>query len=236
MAKLGKRLKKARALVEIDKAYSMTEALGIMEQYGAIASAKFDESVEVAFLFNLDTRQSDQMLRGAVAMPHGLGKNVKVVVLTTTEKLSIAKASGADAYGDVELIEDIRDGKVPLDFDVCIATPDIMPQLSKIGKLLGPKGLMPNPKIGTVTDDIAGAVKSAKSGRAEYRTEKAGIVHAAVGKVSFTSQQLRENIKCLYDALIAAKPSGAKGVYVKGFYLSTSMGVSIKVDLDKIGV
>jgi large subunit ribosomal protein L1 len=236
MAKLSKRMQRAHGLVDQEKQYSMSEALAIIENYGKVASAKFDESVEVVLQFNLDTRQSDQMLRGAVPMPHGLGRNVKVVVLTSAEKLAAAKASGADLCGDVELIEDIKDGRVPLDFDVCIATPEIMPQLSKIGKILGPKGLMPNPKLGTVTDDVAAAVKSAKAGRAEYRTDKAGIVHAAVGKVSFIGQQLQENIKCLYSALLAAKPSGAKGSYVKGFYLSTSMGVSIRVDLDKIDV
>ncbi len=232
--KMSKRMKRAYSVVDVDRVYSMTQALDVVSQYSEVGAVKFDESVDVAVSFNLDTRQSDQMLRGAVPMPHGLGKAVKVLVFVSDDKLGIAKESGADLFGSMDLIEDIKVGKIALDFDVCISTSNMMPHLAKIGKILGPKGLMPNPKLGTVSDDVVGAVKLAKAGRAEYRTDKSGIVHASIGRISFSANNLMDNIKALYDVLIASKPSGVKGSYVKNFYLSTSMGPSIKVDINKI--
>ncbi|MCE2992568.1 MAG: 50S ribosomal protein L1 [Candidatus Jidaibacter sp.] len=230
--KASKRIKKARELVIKDVQHSLDQALEIIAKYSADAKTKFDESVEVTMKLGVDPKQTDQMVRGAVAMPNGLGKSVRVAVFSKAERVKEAEKAGADVCGSEELIEEVKAGKI--DFDVCIATPDMMVQLSKLGKVLGPKGLMPNPKPGTVTDDIDGAVKRAKAGQVEYKTEKAGIVQAAVGKVSFTLKDLKENIIALYNAVLAAKPSGSKGTYMKDFYLSTSMGPSIRVDLGKI--
>jgi large subunit ribosomal protein L1 len=230
--KASKRIKKARELVIKDVQHSLDQALEIIAKYSADAKTKFDESVEVTMKLGVDPKQTDQMVRGAVAMPNGLGKSVRVAVFSKAERVKEAEKAGADVCGSEELIEEVKAGKI--DFDVCIATPDMMVQLSKLGKVLGPKGLMPNPKLGTVTDDIDGAVKRAKAGQVEYKTEKAGIVQAAVGKVSFTLKDLKENIIALYNAVLAAKPSGSKGTYMKDFYLSTSMGPSIRVDLGKI--
>ncbi|MDF3047446.1 MAG: rplA [Candidatus Midichloriaceae bacterium] len=230
--KASKRIRKARELVTKDAQHSLDQALEIIAKYSAEAKAKFDESVEVTMKLGVDPKQTDQMVRGAVAMPNGLGKSVRVAVFSKAERVKEAEKAGADVCGSEELIETVKAGKI--DFDVCIATPDMMVQLSKLGKVLGPKGLMPNPKLGTVTEDIEGAVKRAKAGQVEYKTEKAGIVQAAVGKVSFSVKDLKENIIALYSAVLAAKPSASKGTYMKDFYLSTSMGPSIRVDLGKI--
>lgn len=231
MAKLGKRLKNASKLVQEETRYSLDQALDLLTSYSKAGKAKFDESVDVAIKLGIDPKQSDQMVRGAVAMPNGLGKSVRVAVFTSAEKLKIAKEAGADVFASEENLEEVA---AKLDFDVCIATPDMMPRLSKLGKVLGPKGLMPNPKLGTVTEDIARAVKAAKAGQVEYKSEKAGIIHAAVGKLSFDSKALKENLLALYKAVLNAKPSGAKGTYVRDFYMSTSQGLSIRLDVDKI--
>lgn len=228
----SKRLRKARELSNVELKYSLDEALEIMQKYTAANSAKFDESVDVAIRLGVDPKQGDQQVRGAVAMPNGLGKTIRVAVFAKPERVKDAKDAGADVYGSDDLVDIVKDGK--MDFDICIATPDMMGVLSKLGKVLGPKGLMPNPKLGTVTDDIKGAVKSAKAGQVEYKVEKAGIVHAAIGKASFSAKALKENIVALYEAVLAAKPSGAKGNYVKDFYISSSMGLSIRLDLEKI--
>lgn len=228
----SKRIRKARELSNPELKYSLDEALSVMEKYAANGKVKFDESLDVAIRLGVDPKQGDQQVRGAIEMPNGLGKTVRVAVFCKPERVKDAKASGADVYGSDDFVEEVKGGK--MDFDVCIATPDMMGALSKLGKVLGPKGLMPNPKLGTVTDDIVGAVKSAKAGKVEYKVEKAGIVHAAVGKLSFSSKALKENVIALYNAVLAAKPSGAKGNYVKDFYISSSMGLSIRLDLEKI--
>jgi large subunit ribosomal protein L1 len=232
MTKASKRLRKARELVNSEDKYSLDKALEMVGKYAAEFKAKFDESVEVAIELGVDPKQTDQMVRGAVAMPNGLGKEVRVAVFAKPDRVNEAKDAGADVYGSEELIEAVKGGKI--DFDICIATPDMMGQMSKLGKVLGPKGMMPNPKLGTVTEDIKGAVKSVKAGQVEYKTEKAGIVHAAIGKISFSTKALKENILALYEAVLNAKPASSKGNYIRSFYLSSSMGLSIRVDLDKI--
>lgn len=231
MAFISKRIKKARELFDAESKHSLDEAIKIIGKYKEFAQAKFDESIDIAIKLNLDPKQADQMLRGAITMPNGLGKNIKVAVIARPDLLN--QAGDADICGSDELIESIRvSGKI--DCDVIIASADMMPKLAKIGKILGPIGLMPNIKLGTVTDDIAQAVKNAKSGQVEYKVEKNGIVHATTGKISFEFEALKQNILALYKAIINAKPSGAKGIYVQSFWLSSTMGPSIMLDLDKI--
>lgn len=232
MAIASKRIRKARELINPELKYSLNDAIGIFQEYRNNFTVKFDESVEVAIKLNLDPKQADQMVRGAVTMPHGLGKTIKVAVIAGPECMNEAKAAGADMYGSDEFIEEIKNGRN--DFDVIISHPNMMIKLAKVGRILGPLGKMPNIKLGTVTEDIANAVKNAKSGQVEYKVEKSGIVHAAVGKISFGVDEIKENIVVLYNALLGAKPSGAKGVYVKNFCLSSSMGPSIVLDLDSI--
>jgi large subunit ribosomal protein L1 len=232
MAKQSKRVREAAKLIDNKKVYSLKEAFEVMDKYSARFKTKFDESVELVIKLGVDPRHSDQMIRGAVAMPKGLGKKVRVAVFCKPEREEEAKAAGADIVGAAVIEEKVLAGK--FDFDVCIATPDMMAAVGKLGKLLGPKGLMPNPKLGTVSPDIKGAVKNVKSGQVEYRTEKAGIIHAGVGKLSFSSENLTENIKALYEAVLAAKPAGLKGNYMKGAYLSVSMGPSIRLDINSI--
>ena len=226
-----KRLKGALEGVDLEKEYSLDQALSLLADYKK-SSVKFDESIDVAIRLGIDPRQSDQQIRGAVSMPNGLGKDIKVALVVAEDQLTNAQKAGADIVGSTDLMEKIKGGFT--DFDVCIATPSVMPQLSKFGKVLGPKGLMPNPKLGTVTDDVAGAVKAAKAGKVEYRAEKAGIVHASIGKLSFDAKSLKENMMELYKAILAAKPSSVKGSYVKGFVVSATMGPSIKLDLSTI--
>lgn len=227
-----KRLKKAHEILGDKTPKSLPEALQLLQGYRDGAKAKFDETVNVVFKLGVDPKQSDQMVRGAVAMPNGLGKTVKVAVVAKPERVKEALDAGADIAGADEFIEDIKAGK--LDFDTLIATPDMMVALSKLGKVLGPKGLMPNPKLGTVSDDITKAVKAAKSGQVEYKTEKAGLVHAAFGKLSFSVESLEQNFKALYDAVVAAKPATSKGVYMVYAYISSCQGPSIKLDLAKL--
>lgn len=219
--------KKAAARGKIDRARRVTveEAVALVK---STAYAKFDETVDIAVRLGVNPRHADQMVRGAIVLPHGLGKPVRVLVFAKGEKEKEAQEAGADFVGSDDLIEKIKEGW--LDFDTAIAIPPMMGQVGRLGKVLGPRGLMPNPKTGTVTLDVERAVREAKAGKVEYRVEKAGIVHAPVGKVSFETQKLAENVHALIDALIKAKPSSAKGTYVKSITLSSTMGPGVKVD------
>lgn len=226
----GKRITDAYKAVEKDKLYSLKESVDLVKANG---KAKFDETVEVAINLNLDTRHSDQQLRGSLQLPHGTGKTVRVAVFARGDKIKEAQDAGADLVGAEELVEQIQTTG-ELNFDRCIATPDMMSLLGKLGKVLGPKGLMPNPKLGTVTNNVAEAVKSAKSGMIEYRTEKAGIVHAGVGKVSFDSKALLENVTKFIDTIVKGKPSGVKGTYLNTISISSTMGPGINIDPQSI--
>lgn len=221
----GKRIVNAYKTVNKDQSYALKEAVKIVK---ANATAKFDETIDVAINLGVDPKHADQMVRGVCALPHGTGKTVRVAVLAQGEKADEAKAAGADVVGAENLIDSILSGKV--DFDRCIATPDMMGMAGKVARVLGPKGLMPNPKLGTVTMDVATAVKKAKAGEVQYRVEKNGIVHAGVGKASFTDEQIYDNAKTFIDAIIKAKPQGAKGTYLKKVSLSSTMGVGLRVD------
>jgi len=225
----GKKQTVALAKVDRNKAYLLEEAITLVKD---AAYAKFDETVELVVRLGVDPRKADQMVRGAVVLPNGLGKDVRVLVFAKGEKAQEATAAGADHVGADELVAKIQAGW--FDFDTAIATPDMMGTVGKIGKLLGPRGLMPNPKVGTVTFDIGRAVSEAKSGKVEYRVEKAGIVHAPVGKVSFDVDKLRGNIVALMDALVKAKPSTSKGAYLKKISLSSTMGPGVNLDVPAI--
>ncbi len=222
----GKRIRTAFASVDRDKSYQLGEAVKLIKEN---AKAKFDETVEVAMNLGVDPRHADQMVRGVVSLPHGTGKPVRVGVFARGDKAAEAKDAGADVVGAEELAAQIESGQI--DFDRCIATPDMMPVVGKLGKVLGPRGLMPNPKLGTVTQDVVGAIKAAKGGQVEYRVEKAGLIHAGVGKVSFDEKALAENIRTLVDAVNRAKPSGAKGTYIKRISISSTMGPGVKLDV-----
>lgn len=222
----GKRIRAAREAIDRNKLYSLDEGVKLLK--GA-AKVKFNESVDISMNLGLDPRQSDQQVRGVVAMPHGLGKSVRVAVFARGDKAEAAKAAGADIVGAEELADMIQKGE--MNFDVCIASPDMMAVVGRVGKLLGPRGLMPNPKLGTVTPDLAKAVESAKAGQAEFRLEKAAIVHAGVGRVSFSEAQLIENIRAFVIAVNKAKPSGAKGTYIKKVSISSTMGPGIRLDV-----
>lgn len=224
MAKKGKRYQEAAALIEKGKAYPIEEAVALVKK---TSNVKFDASVDVVFKLGLDTRHADQQLRGAIVLPHGTGKTKKVLVVTQGAKVEEAKAAGADVVGGKEILEDIQKGW--LDFEVMIATPDMMAELGKLGRILGPKGLMPNPKTGTVTMDVAKAVQETKAGKVTYRTDKDGNVHMPIGRVSFDDEKLAENFKVIYDLLMKSKPSSAKGTYMKNVVISTTMGPSVKV-------
>ncbi|MDJ1257238.1 MAG: 50S ribosomal protein L1 [Candidatus Midichloria sp.] len=225
----NKRINGARALVEQSKFYTLDEALNILEQYSEKFKSKFDESVEVVFKLGVDPRHSDQMVRGVIPMPYGLGKKVRVAVFAKNERHEEALKAGADIVGSEDLVEKVKGGKI--NFDVCIATPDFMTKMATLGKILGTKGLMPNPKLGTVSDNIVIAVKNARSGQVEYKVEKAGLIHVGVGKLSFALSALKENIAALYNAVLNAKPAGAKGIYMQKMYISTTHGPSIALDL-----
>jgi len=223
MAKLSK---KQKALsVDTVKLHGVDEAISLAK---ANATAKFDETIEVALNLGVDPRHADQMVRGVVTLPKGTGKTVRVGVFAKGAKADEARAAGADVVGAEDLLEIVQGGTI--DFDRCIATPDMMGLVGRLGKVLGPKGMMPNPKLGTVTMDVAGAVKAAKGGQIEYRVEKAGIIHSGIGKASFPAEDLRANFDALVDAVVKAKPSGAKGKYLKKVAVSSSMGPGIKVD------
>jgi large subunit ribosomal protein L1 len=228
MAKLSKR-QKALTRVDREKFYGVDEAISLVK---GNATAKFDETVEVALNLGVDPRHADQMVRGVVSLPKGTGKDVRVAVFAKGAKADEAKAAGADIVGAEDLMETIQGGTI--DFDRVIATPDMMGVVGRLGKVLGPKGLMPNPKLGTVTMDVAKAVNDAKGGQVEFRVEKAGIVHAGIGKASFAEADLIENFRAFMDAIIKNKPSGAKGKFVKKVSVSSTMGPGVKVDLEQI--
>jgi large subunit ribosomal protein L1 len=226
MAKLGKRLKAANGGFDREKTYALNEAIRLVKSN---AKAKFDETVEIAMNLGIDPRHADQMVRGVVGLPSGTGKTVRIAVFARGPKADEAKAAGADVVGADDLAAAVQEGKI--DFERCIATPDMMALVGRLGKVLGPRGLMPNPKLGTVTMDVKGAVTAAKAGQVEFRAEKAGIVHAGIGKASFGEDALLSNARAFIDAIQKARPSGAKGTYVKKVSLSSSMGPGVKVDL-----
>ncbi|MBO5284293.1 MAG: 50S ribosomal protein L1 [Alphaproteobacteria bacterium] len=221
----GKRIVNAYKTVDKMQSYSLKDAVKLVKEN---AKAKFDETIDLAINLGVDPKHADQMVRGVCSLPHGNGKTVRVAVLAQGEKADEAKAAGADVVGAENLIDSILAGKV--DFDRCIATPDMMGLAGRVARVLGPKGLMPNPKLGTVTMDVANAVKKAKAGEVQYRVEKNGIVHAGIAKASFSEDQIYDNAKTFIDAIIKAKPAGAKGVYMKKISLSSTMGVGLKVD------
>ncbi len=226
---IGKRLKKANGNVDRAKFYALDEAVATVKSN---ATAKFDETVEIAMNLGIDPRHADQQVRGMVVLPNGTGKTVRVAVFARAAKAEEAKAAGADLVGADDLAEQILAGN--MDFDRCIATPDMMGVVGKLGKVLGPRGLMPNPKLGTVTPNVAEAVKAAKGGSVEFRAEKTGIIHAGVGKASFSAEALEENVKAFVSAINRAKPSGAKGTYVEKVSLSSSMGPGLKLDVQAL--
>ncbi len=226
MAGNGKRFDTARGNVEREKDYDLGEAVQLIK---ANASAKFDETVEIAINLGVDPRHADQMVRGTVSLPHGTGKSLRVAVFAKGDKAAEAEAAGADLVGAEELAEQVQKGEI--EFDRCIATPDMMAVVGRLGKILGPKGLMPNPKLGTVTPDVAGAIQAAKAGQIEFRVEKQGIIHAGVGKASFSEDALQENIQAFIDAIQKAKPSGAKGTYMKRASISSTMGPGIRLNV-----
>ena len=226
MAKQGKRLKAIYAGLDIDKQYALAEAIATVK---SVSKAKFDETVEISMNLGIDPRHADQMVRSVVSLPHGTGKTVRVGVFARGAKAEEALAAGADVVGADDLAALVQEGKI--EFDRCIATPDMMGLVGRLGKILGPRGLMPNPKLGSVTMDVKGAVTAAKAGQVEFRAEKAGIVHAGIGKVSFGTEQLVENARAFVDAIQRAKPTGAKGTYVKKVAVSSSMGPGLKVDV-----
>ena len=226
--KKGKKYLEAVSKVDKTRVYTLDEAVKLVKETSV---SKFDGSVEIAMRLNLDTRKSDQQLRGAIVLPNGTGKEKKVLVIAKGDNAKAAKEAGADYVGDTDMLEKIEKENW-LDFDVMIATPDMMPLLGKLGKVLGPKGLMPNPKTGTVTTDVKNAVSDVKKGRVEYKTDSYGNVHALVGKVSFTEEALMENIKAFVAVILKSKPSVVKGVYVKNVALSTTMGPGIKLDIN----
>ena len=225
----GKNIKNAKGLIDRSQQYGLDDALELMKK---AAFAKFDETVDLCVRLGVDPRKADQMVRGALVLPNGLGKDVRVLVFAKGEKAQEAEAAGADYVGAEDLAEKIQGGW--FDFDTAIASPDMMGVVGKIGRLLGPRGLMPNPKVGTVTMDVGRAVKEAKSGKVEYRVDKAGIVHAPVGKLSFDAEKLRENILSLVDVLVKAKPSAAKGTYLKKISISSTMGAGINLDVAQL--
>jgi len=225
MAKVAKRVAKSREGIDRNKAYSLAEAVTLLKSR---ATAKFDETFEVAMNLGVDPRHADQMVRGVVNLPNGTGRDVRVAVFAKGPKADEAKAAGADIVGAEDLVQIVQGGTI--DFDRCIATPDMMALVGRLGKVLGPRGMMPNPKVGTVTMDVAAAVKASKGGAVEFRVEKAGIVHAGVGKASFEAKALEENIRAFTDAVTKAKPTGAKGNYVKKVSLTTTMGPGLKLD------
>lgn len=229
MARKGKRYTAALENIDRNAVYSIEDAVKILKDN---AKTKFDETIEVAMNLGVDPRHADQMVRGTVSLPHGTGKSLRVAVFAKDAKADEAREAGADIVGAEDLMEQIQGGM--MDFDRCIATPDMMGIVGRLGKVLGPKGMMPNPKLGTVTPDVAGAIKAAKAGQIEFRVEKMGIIHAGVGKASFSAEQLQENIAAFVSAIQHAKPSGAKGTYVKKVSVTSTMGPGIKLDVSAL--
>ncbi len=228
MKKLSKRMTALSTKIE-DRIYAPLEALSIIKEN---ANAKFDETIEAHIRLGIDPKYTDQQLRTTVALPHGTGQSIKIAVITSGENVSKAKAAGADLFGEEDLVESINKGN--MEFDLLIATPDMMPKVAKLGRVLGPRGLMPNPKAGTVTNDIANAIKEFKAGKLEFRADKAGIVHVRFGKASFTKEALFDNLKTLQESIDKNKPSGAKGKYWKTFYVTSTMGPSVQVDINAV--
>ncbi len=226
MVKKGKRLTKAKETIDREAAYGLADAVRMVKEN---AKAKFDETIEVAINLGVDPRHADQMVRGVVALPNGTGKSLRVAVFAKGDKAEEAKAAGADLVGAEDLAERVNKGDIS--FDRCIATPDMMAVVGRLGRILGPRGLMPNPKLGTVTPDVTGAVKAAKAGQIEFRVEKAGIVHAGIGKASFSEEALAENIKAFVKVITKAKPSGVKGTYLKRVSLSSTMGPGLRLNV-----
>ena len=225
MATLGKRLKTARGGIDRAKLYAVDEAVKLVKER---AKSKFDETIEIAMNLGVDPRHADQMVRGVCNLPNGTGRTVRVAVFARGANAEAAKAAGADIVGAEDLVEEVQKGNI--NFDRCIASPDMMPLVGRLGKVLGPRGLMPNPKVGTVTPDVAGAVKAAKGGAVEFRVEKAGIIHAGIGKASFTEKALAENVRAFADAVMRSKPTGAKGTFVKRISLSSTMGPGLRIE------
>ena len=230
MGKHGKRLSGAYETIDREADYEVVEAVKLVKE---AKKAKFDETIEIAMNLGVDPRHADQMVRGVVALPHGSGKDATVAVFAKGDKAEEAKAAGADIVGAEDLAEKVQNGVI--EFDRCVATPDMMSVVGKLGKVLGPRGLMPNPKLGTVTPDVTAAVKSAKAGDIEFRVEKAGLIHAGIGKASFSEDALVDNVRAFYDAIMKAKPSGAKGTYVKRVSLSSTMGPGVKISVASLG-
>ena len=231
MAKKGKKLQEAAKLIDRATLYSVEEAVALAQK---TSSVNFDATVEVAFKLGIDTRKNDQQIRGAVVLPHGTGKTQRVLVFAKGEKIKEAEAAGADYVGDAEYIQKIQQGW--FDFDVIVATPDMMGEVGKLGRVLGPKGLMPNPKTGTVTFDVTKAIEEIKAGKVEYRAEKSGIIHAPIGKVSFDTNKLVENFLAVFEVVQKAKPAAAKGTYMKSVNVTTTMGPAVKVDAANVTV
>lgn len=229
MAKKSKRLRQAYDGVDADTSYDLAEAIAMIKER---ASAKFDETIEVSLGLGVDPRHADQMVRGVVSLPHGTGKTLRVAVFARGEKAEEATAAGADIVGAEDLMQQIQGGQI--NFDRCIATPDMMAVVGRLGKILGPRGLMPNPKLGTVTQDVAGAVRAAKAGQVEFRVEKAGIIHGGVGKASFSEDAIEDNVRAFTEAVVKAKPSGAKGTYLQRASVSSTMGPGIKVNVGSV--
>ncbi|CAM5768961.1 50S ribosomal protein L1 [Labrys miyagiensis] len=225
MSQHGKRIRAAKEGIDRTKLYGLDEAISLIKER---AKAKFDETVEIAMNLGVDPRHADQMVRGVCNLPNGSGRTLRVAVFARGAKADEARAAGADVVGAEDLVEIVNGGKI--DFDRCIATPDMMPLVGRLGKVLGPRGMMPNPKVGTVTMDVTSAVKASKGGSVEFRVEKAGIVHGAIGKASFSAEKLSENIKAFADAVVKAKPTGAKGTYVQRVAVSSTMGPGVKID------
>jgi large subunit ribosomal protein L1 len=229
MAKRGKKFTEAAKLVERLKAYDVNEAIELAKKTSTV---NFDATIEVAFRLGIDTRKNDQQIRGAVVLPNGTGKTQRVLVFAKGEKLKEAEAAGADYAGDTEYITKIQQGW--FDFDVIVATPDMMGEVGKIGRVLGPKGLMPNPKTGTVTFDVTKAIEEIKAGKVEYRADKAGIIHAPIGKVSFDNEKLAENFLTVFETVQKAKPASAKGTYMKSVNVTSTMGPAVKIDTSSV--
>jgi large subunit ribosomal protein L1 len=228
MAKHGKKYLAAAKLIDVNKRYSVDEAVGLVRKAAETTQRKFDETVDIAIRLGVDPKHADQMVRGAVVLPHGIGKTVRVAVFAKGDKAREATDAGADVVGAEDLAAKVQEGW--MEFDVAIATPDMMGVVGRLGKVLGPRGLMPNPKVGTVTADVSRAVRESKAGKVEFRVEKAGIVHVPVGRASFDAKRLLDNVNAILDTIIRAKPATAKGVYLKGVTISTTMGPGIKMD------
>lgn len=227
----NKRLEAGRKAIDAVKAYPLADAISLAKKN---ATAKFDETIEISMNLGIDPRHADQMVRGLVGLPNGTGKTLRVAVFARGAKADEARAAGADVVGAEDLSEAVQAGNI--DFDRCIATPDMMGMVGRVAKILGPRGLMPNPRLGTVTMDVKGAILAAKAGQVEFRAEKAGIVHAGIGKASFTDEKLLENARAFADAIVKARPTGAKGVYVQKVAVSSSMGPGVRVDISSLGV